>query len=509
MIEAMEGQRRELDEWISTSTTTTTSHVDDDDDDENGGRVRTNAMAGRASSRDIERGATTTTTNNVATATATSSATNTMTSTSLSSSYATTSSGIWESFVVVDAERTGGGGPPPPRRQSSSSFTSRHHHRHHRPHRDDRTLYDPPRLLVGVPMPVVHMRTNSDFPGRDLPSSMWNTMADHPGVFDDAMYSECDVLDSATVLVPWNDDDDDDDDDGVDDYDDGGVGDDDGGGGGGGERDGKQPRRRRRRGPIAVIVDGDRYRVREVRRGAVMPRRPESSSSSYSSERPSERAYWLRSELRGAIYGHVRWGTVLRRLDPPLRIVVDDDDDYDYDGDAGGRFGRRREATTIDATWMSTSDHVAIKEIRWDLVTANGPTLAEDPIKEVAAMQYLQAFVRDERSLRRRRRGEDRRDDDTTTRAMAGWASDDIGEAEMEDEDNVHVMMPLDLLTDDANLYSITPYCNGGRLLDRVERKGRFSEPEARHWMRQILKVRGMEWRERRRTTRRCQSRSA
>ncbi len=52
------------------------------------------------------------------------------------------------------------------------------------------------------------------------------------------------------------------------------------------------------------------------------------------------------------------------------------------------------------------------------------------------------------------------------------------------------MIMPLDLLTDDANLYSITPYCNGGRLLDRVERKGRFSEPEARHWMRQILKVR-------------------
>jgi hypothetical protein len=299
-------------------------------------------------------------------------------------------------------------------------------------------------------------------------------MADHPGIFDDAMYSECDVLDAAIVLVPWNDDDDDD----------GGVQ-------GGGDDDGK-----RRRGPFAVVIDGERYRVREVRRGAV-------TASSSPFERPSERAYWLRTELRGAIYGRVRRGTVLRRLDPPLRIVVDDDDDDDDVGDGGTR---RRRDVTIEATWMATSDHVAIKEISWDLVTANGPTLAEDPIKEVAAMQYLQAFVRDERLLRRRRRGDDCNDDSTTMRitTAATWASDDIGEAEMEDEENVHVMMPLDLLSDDTNLYSITPYCNGGRLLDRVERKGRLSEPEARHWMRQILKVRERERRgKRRRTTRR------
>ncbi|KAL3775673.1 hypothetical protein ACHAW5_009484 [Stephanodiscus triporus] len=55
-------------------------------------------------------------------------------------------------------------------------------------------------------------------------------------------------------------------------------------------------------------------------------------------------------------------------------------------------------------------------------------------------------------------------------------------------------MLPLDLLSDENNLYSITPYCNGGRLLDRVERKGRFSEPEARYWMRQILKTPCGKW---------------
>jgi hypothetical protein len=90
------------------------------------------------------------------------------------------------------------------------------------------------------------------------------------------------------------------------------------------------------------------------------------------------------------------------------------------------------------------SDHVVIKEISWDLVTVNGPTLAENPIKEVAAMQYLQAFVRNERLLRRRRRGNDC-DDDSMTMKMtmaATWASNDLGEA-MEDEERVFFFLLL------------------------------------------------------------------
>jgi hypothetical protein len=53
----------------------------------------------------------------------------------------------------------------------------------------------------------------------------------------------------------------------------------------------------------AVIIDGETYRIVELRRGAVVPRRQSSLSSS--SYHPSERAYWLRSKLRGAIYGRV------------------------------------------------------------------------------------------------------------------------------------------------------------------------------------------------------------
>jgi hypothetical protein len=71
----------------------------------------------------------------------------------------------------------------------------------------------------------------------------------------------------------------------------------------------------------AVIVDGETYRVVEMRRGVVVPRWQSSSSSS--SYHPLERTYWLRSELRSAIYGRVQRGRVLRRLDQPVRVSVD------------------------------------------------------------------------------------------------------------------------------------------------------------------------------------------
>ncbi len=138
----------------------------------------------------------------------------------------------------------------------------------------------------------------------------------------------------------------------------------------------------------AVIVDGETYHVVELRRGVVVPRRQ--LLLSLSSYHPSERAYWLRSELRGTIYGRVRRGTVLRRLDQPVHVSVD------IEGSA-----------VVEAGWMLTSVHVAIKEMSWELLGEHRSTLAKNPIKEVVAMQYLQAFVGDERQWRRRRRGEE------------------------------------------------------------------------------------------------------
>jgi hypothetical protein len=129
---------------------------------------------------------------------------------------------------------------------------------------------------------------------------------------------------------------------------------------------------------LAVIRDGETYRIVELRRGAVVPRWQLSLSSSL--YHPSERAYWLRFKLCGAIYGRVRWGTVLRRLDQPVRVSVD------VEG-----------SVVVEAGWMAMSLHVAIKEMSWELVGEHRSTLAENPIKEVAAMQYLQVFVGDKR----------------------------------------------------------------------------------------------------------------
>jgi serine/threonine protein kinase len=52
-----------------------------------------------------------------------------------------------------------------------------------------------------------------------------------------------------------------------------------------------------------------------------------------------------------------------------------------------------------------------------------------------------------------------------------------------------NIMMPLDLLSDDRNLYSVMPYCDGGELFERLDLNERFSEGEARYWMDQVINV--------------------
>ncbi len=53
----------------------------------------------------------------------------------------------------------------------------------------------------------------------------------------------------------------------------------------------------------AVIIDGKTYRFVKLRQGAVVPQRQ--LPLLLSSYHLLERAYWLRSELRGAIYGRI------------------------------------------------------------------------------------------------------------------------------------------------------------------------------------------------------------
>lgn len=152
-------------------------------------------------------------------------------------------------------------------------------------------------------------------------------------------------------------------------------------------------------------------------------------------------AYWIQRTIREAIYGRVLLATVLRRV---------------QDG-------------TAAAEWHVTSQLCAVKELSWRHIRKEQNRLAEDPIKEVAAMQYLQQ--------RRRQKHESNNNDDPISQSF-------------NDMMTTNIMMPLDLLTDESHLYSIMPYCNGGELFERLDSKERFSEPEARYWMQQVLNVR-------------------
>lgn len=166
-----------------------------------------------------------------------------------------------------------------------------------------------------------------------------------------------------------------------------------------------------------------------------------------------ERAYWVQRTVREAIYGRVLLAVVLRR-----------------------RKGQT-DAPNDNAEWEVTTQLCAVKEMSWQHIRRERDRLAEDPIKEVSAMQYLKQWH-------------------TTVNAKAqAQASKSQGEpvdgvaASFKAILETNIMMPLDLLSDDRNLYSIMPYCDGGELFERLDLNERFSEEEARYWMHQVLNV--------------------
>ncbi|GMI14376.1 hypothetical protein TrVE_jg11255 [Triparma verrucosa] len=93
-----------------------------------------------------------------------------------------------------------------------------------------------------------------------------------------------------------------------------------------------------------------------------------------------------------------------------------------------------------------TGNYVAIKKIEWGKVRSLSNRLIEDPLKEISCTQFL-----------------------TTSGSP-------------------HILKALVALSDEKYLYSVLSYCNGGELFDHVEKSGRFSEPLARYWFKEILK---------------------
>ena len=160
---------------------------------------------------------------------------------------------------------------------------------------------------------------------------------------------------------------------------------------------------------------------------------------------PPQRAYLLQRTLREAIYGRVRYGIVLKRRQLPP----------DYDASTSSQ---------PMAEWEVTNERCAVKEMSWQHIRKERNRLAEDPIKEVSAMQYLKRYL-------------------AQCHGDGSPTSLDSSDAML----STHIMLPLDLLSDDRYLYSVMPYCDGGELFDRLDQRQKFSEDEARYWMHQIL----------------------
>lgn len=158
-------------------------------------------------------------------------------------------------------------------------------------------------------------------------------------------------------------------------------------------------------------------------------------------------AYWPQRVLREAIYGEVWKGQMLKRVPTPDGSIV----------------------------WEITPVLVAIKAMNLhQILEQNGS--AEDPWQEIAAMQYLQ--TRNNTHVRNRAR-EEGVELTLTEEQVRNRAEEAMLES--------HVMMPLDVLTDNTKLYSIMPFCNGGELFDVLENRTKFTEEEARYWFVQIL----------------------
>mmetsp|Transcript_21415 Transcript_21415/g.44746 ORF Transcript_21415/g.44746 Transcript_21415/m.44746 type:complete len:529 (+) Transcript_21415:123-1709(+) len=318
-----------------------------------------------------------------------------------------------------------------------------------------------PRLLANTPIPIVNFRTNSDFPASELPASQWGRVARPPVPFDEATYSECARSRGLRVLLPAH----------------------------------CESLACELEGGHTVIFDGMDYVVGTIVQDVITPT-AERMGATTSTER---RGYWLREKIYDAIYGQVRCGTVLRKLNSPVQVMLP--------------LSSSSSSSSIEewafVEWIvSVDESVAIKEMSWEHIQTQRMELAEDPIKEVAAMQYLQRWADDEHRQQQQQQEEEarmshhrhrhptslgqkqqhRRGDGESHRSAR--LPDDEQEVTTTTRSTIersHIMMPMDLLSDEYNLYSITPFCNGGRLLDRVESKSRFSEPEARYWMRQIL----------------------
>ena len=260
--------------------------------------------------------------------------------------------------------------------------------------------------LVNRPIPIQMLRTNADYPGREVPGPQWSFLARDPLPFEEPKFTPSRRI-TSTILIPCN------------------------------ENSGDEKYQ-----PHVVLEDGRKYIVQTIIDDVLVQQ-----------DRDTQRAYWLQSQISTAIHGQVRAGTVLRKLEEPLEVKLPSSSMDEFD----------EEWTTIE--WEASNEHVAVKQMDWDHILNEGQELAEDPIKEVACLEYMKKWMMA-----------------TIPRSINSSSGESVDASTLS-----HILVPLDVLSDDQFIYSVTPYCEGGRLLDRIEHKHRFSEAEARFWMRQVL----------------------
>eukprot|EP00985_Skeletonema_marinoi_P005685 scaffold2468_cov133-Skeletonema_marinoi.AAC.7 len=264
--------------------------------------------------------------------------------------------------------------------------------------------------LVNRPIPIQMLRTNSDYPGREVPGPQWSYLAKEPLPFEDAQFTPSQRI-TSTILIPCSKNSND---------------------------ESYQPH--------VVLDDGRKFIVETIIDDVIVQQ-----------DRHVQRAYWLQSQISTAIHGQVRAGTILRKLEEPIEVKIPSLSDNDNE-----------EGSWTLIEWEATNEHVAVKQMDWGHILNEGQELAEDPIKEVACMEYMKKWMMATLPSTATNSGSD---DDRTIDAST-WS---------------HILVALDILSDDQYLYTVMPYCEGGRLLDRIEGKNRFAEPEARYWMHQIL----------------------
>jgi len=151
----------------------------------------------------------------------------------------------------------------------------------------------------------------------------------------------------------------------------------------------------------------------------------------------SKEALWLRENLRDTKYGYLWEADVLRRS--------------------------QQQTTSDEVIWNVTGEKCAVKRSSWEKIRKAKCT--EKPEKEVAAMQYIKSRIEN-------------------------WRNEDNipMEPPMDESLKTNVAVLRNALTDDTFLYTVTPFFEGGGLLDGlINECTRFNEAEARYCMDHIL----------------------